>query len=102
MALIIAIGALAKVWTLERNSWFQVRVRLVVPQQALQFGEQIKCVGEDANLGNWYDKAAPFLSWTEGKTCSQSLLSGHKKLKTGCVSLAFQTSTSCLNKNICL
>jgi hypothetical protein len=30
----------------------QVRVRLLVPEQALQFGEQLKCVGGDAALGN--------------------------------------------------
>lgn len=31
-----------------------VPVRIVVPGLHLQFGEQLKCVGEDAALGNWY------------------------------------------------
>lgn len=72
-----------------------VPVRVKVPFLHLEFGEQLKVVGENAALGNWcafvlalstqekrvnglahtimhrsgrYSNAAPFLSWTEGDT----------------------------------
>ena len=41
-------------------------VSLEVPAQPLQFGEQLKAVGEPEALGRWVLDEAPLLQWAEG------------------------------------
>ena len=58
-------------------------IRFLVPGLELQFGEQLKAVGGDAELGAWYLASAPFLSWTDGHNWIHhtSLPAGDHKFK---------------------